>query len=229
MRFDHVLVRAPHCKEFLADLLVDCALCADNLGAGDFGGLAETRGRAHWVDLVEQIADCRARCQARGGVALAALRRDEKLFDRARRTMVLRRQLQVILGRPACRCYRCNVTGSFNREAGYRLSGFPDPCHDPIGPARLDANHNASGHIWIRAGADERPEEQLQILTELQPSVGVRQSERAFDIVLHRLDCRIRQIVKRQDHEMIPDPHSAVLTAVPVDSSFLLRDGGDLG
>src|SRR3970282_768965 len=41
-------------------------------------------------------------------------------------------------------------------------------------PPVLDADHHHGGHVWIRPGADEGPEMQVEVGAELQAPVGMR-------------------------------------------------------
>ena len=100
-------------------------------------------------------------------------------------------------------------------KARDRLAGFRDAVHDPAGPGRLDADDDAGGHIGVRSRADQRAEEQLEILTELQPAVGVGQRQGALDVVRHRFARGVRKVVERQDDYMIANADASVFTPYP--------------
>ena len=52
---------------------------------------------------------------------------------------------------------------------------------------------------------------QVEVLAELQPAVGVRQRQRALDVVGDRLAGGVRQIVERQDDDVVAHADAAVL------------------
>ena len=54
---------------------------------------------------------------------------------------------------------------------------------------------------------------QLEVLAELQPAVGVRERHRPLDVVRHRLAGGVRQVVERQDDDMVADADPSVLAA----------------
>ena len=67
------------------------------------------------------------------------------------------------------------------------------------------------GDVRIGAGADQGAEEQFEVLAELQPAIGVRQRQRALDVVGDRLAGGVRQIVERQDDDVVAHADAAVL------------------
>ena len=69
----------------------------------------------------------------------------------------------------------------------------------------------------VRSRADERAEEQLEILTELQPAVGMRQREGALDVVRHRFARGVRKVVERQNDYVIANADTSVFTLVPIE------------
>ena len=76
-----------------------------------------------------------------------------------------------------------DVAVQLDAEAGHRLAGLGDAVDDALGPAFLDADHHAGGDVWIGAGADDGAEEQVEVFAELQPAIGVRDRQRALDVV----------------------------------------------
>ena len=52
---------------------------------------------------------------------------------------------------------------------------------------------------------------QVEVLAELQPAIGVRQRHRALDVVGDRLAGGVRQIVERQDDDVVAHADAAVL------------------
>src|SRR5215831_17322693 len=57
-----------------------------------------------------------------------------------------------------------------------------------------------------------RVRKKVEVLAELQPSVGMRDRKRALDVVGDRLAGRVRQIIERQDEDVIAHADAAVLT-----------------
>ncbi len=84
----------------------------------------------------------------------------------------------------------------------------------------LDADHHHRGDVRVRARADQRAEVQLEVGAELQPPVRMRQRHRALDVVLHRLRRRVRQVVDRQDDDVVAHADAAVLALVAPESAF---------
>jgi hypothetical protein len=55
---------------------------------------------------------------------------------------------------------------------------------------------------------------QLEILAELQPAIGMRDRQRALDVVGHGLAGRVRDVVDRQDEDVVAHADAAVLAPV---------------
>src|SRR6185437_958893 len=210
---DVVLIRLPHLVPLLADFLAGGALLGEVLAAGDLGGLAEHAVDALRDQLVVHVADGRARREAGRGVALAAFGRDPQVGDVALLFLELRGPLHVVLGDARGLRDRHDVAGAFDAEAGHRLAGLGDAVGDDLGPAILDADHHAGRDVRVRAGADDGAEERLEVLAELQAPVGVRDRERALDVVGDRLAGRVGEVVERQDEDVIAHADAAVLPA----------------
>jgi hypothetical protein len=108
---------------------------------------------------------------------------------------------------------RVDVAILLDGETLDRLAGLGDALDDLAGPARLDADDDDAGDVRIGAGADQRAEMQLQVGAELQAAIGVRDGQRALDVVGDSLRRRIGQVVHRQDDDVVADAHAAVLAA----------------
>src|ERR671921_858835 len=67
------------------------------------------------------------------------------------------------------------VVVSFYGERRDGFAGLGDAVGDLPRPVLLYPDHHGSGDVGIGADADHSPEVQLQILTVLQPTIGVRQ------------------------------------------------------
>ena len=90
-------------------------------------------------------------------------------------------------------------------------------CVQPV----LDADHDHGGDVRVRAGADQRAEMELEVLAELQPAIGVRQGERALDVVRDRLAGGVGEVVEGQDDDVVAHADAAVLA--PVAPEFQVR------
>ena len=96
-------------------------------------------------------------------------------------------------------------------------TGLPvsrDAVDDLLGPALLDADHHHRGDVGIAAGADQRAEVQIEVGAELQPAIGMRNRQRALDVVRDRLGRGVGQIVDRQDDDVVAHADAAVLAPV---------------
>jgi hypothetical protein len=91
-------------------------------------------------------------------------------------------------------------------------------------PAVLDADHHHGRHVGVAAGADQGAEVQIQVGAELQPAVGVRDRQRALDVVGHGLGRRVGQVVQRQDDDVVAHAHAAVLATVAEERGVFADD-----
>ncbi len=91
----------------------------------------------------------------------------------------------------------------------------------------LDADDHDGGDVRIGAGADQRAEVEIEVGAELQATIGVREGKCALDIVRDRLARRVREIVERQDDDMIAHADTAVFTAPAMEGEigFVFRGG----
>jgi hypothetical protein len=194
----------------------------DLLAAGQLGRLAEAQVVAQRVQLVEGVAHRRVGAAAAGGVALAALGADPQLVDRAHLALLLARPLHVLACHLAGLHDRRVVAMALDAEAGDRLAGGGDAVDDLLRPAVLDADHHHRRDVRVAAGADQGAEVQFQVGPELQPAVGVRDRQRALDVVRHGLGGRVAQVVQRQHDDVVAHAHAAVLAPVA-------EEGGVLG
>ena len=110
-------------------------------------------------------------------------------------------------------------------------TGLPvvgDAVDDLLGPAVLDADHDHRGDVRVAAGADQRAEVQVEVGAELQPAVGVRDRHRALDVVGDRLGRGVRQVVERQDDDVVAHADAAVLAPVAQEGGLLVDDRLDM-
>jgi hypothetical protein len=212
---DDLLVAVEHAHELGAHAIVAAARGDDLLAARQLGGLAEDERAARRVELVEGVADRGIRAAAGRRVRFAALGRHPELRQRALHALQLARPLQVLARGLRGAHDGVVVAVQLDAEARHGLARRPDAVDDLLRPLVLDADHHDRGHVRIRPGADQRAEVQLEVGAELQPAVGVRNRQRALDVVRHRLARGVRQIVHRQHDHMVAHADAAVLAAVP--------------
>ena len=112
------------------------------------------------------------------------------------------------------------IAVQFDAETGDRLAGLGDAVHHALGPAFLDADHHHRGDVRVGARADQRAEMQVEVGAELQPAVRMRDRHRALDVVGDRLGRGVRQIVDRQNEDVIAHADAAVFAAVAPESRF---------
>ena len=199
------------------------AMCS---AAGDLAGLAEDAVNALRDQLVVHVADGRAGAEAGGGVALAAFRRDPQIGDAAFFLFQLGCPVQEFLGLVGGLGDGGDVAVALDAEADHGLAGFRDALDHAVGPAVLDADHHDGCDVRVAAGADQGAEMQIEVGAELQAAVGVRDRQRALDVVGDRLAGRIREIVERQDDDMIAHADALVL-APPAPEREVRCDGCD--
>ena len=104
----------------------------------------------------------------------------------------------------------------------HRLAGRGDAVDDLLRPAVLDADHDDRGDVRVAAGADQRAEVQVEVGAELQPAVRMRDRQRALDVVRDRLGGGVRQVVDRQDDDVVAHADAAVLAPVAQEGGVLL-------
>ena len=86
-----------------------------------------------------------------------------------------------------------------------------DAVDHALGPTLLDADHDHGRDIGIGASTDQCTEEELQVLAELQPAIGVRDRHHALDVVGNRFGRGVGEIVQRQHDDMVAHADPAVL------------------
>jgi hypothetical protein len=106
---------------------------------------------------------------------------------------------------------------ALDREGLDGLARLGDAVGDARRPVRLDADDDGRGDVRVPPGADQRAEVQLQVLAVLQPPVGVRQRQRSRHLRGGRLAGRVREVVDRQQDDVVADADGAVLAPVPLD------------
>src|SRR5690606_5330457 len=131
--------------------------------------------------------------------------------DGALLTLQLGRPLQHLLGLVGGAHDSVDVAVQLDAEADHRLAGLGDALDDLVGPALLDADHHDCGDVRIAADTDQRAEMKLEVGAELQPAIGMRQRQRALDVVGDRLGGGIRQIVEREDDDVVSHADAPVL------------------
>ncbi len=214
MALDDLLVAVEHELEARSDLVVPAARRDQLLAARQLGGFPEEERHTVWIELVEGVADRRVGADPRGGVRLPALGGDPQVLQRPLLAPQLGGRLQELLRGLRRALHRLRVAVALNPEIRNRLAGLRDAIGDALRPAVLDPDHHHRGDVGIGASADQRAEVKLEIGAELQPPVRMRQSQRALDVVLHRLRRGAGEIVHRKDDHVIAHPHAPVLAPV---------------
>ena len=105
------------------------------------------------------------------------------------------------------------------------VTGLPvvgDAVDDLLRPAVLDADDDDRGDVRVAAGADQRAEVQVEVGAELQPAVGMRDRQRALDVVRDRLGGGVGQVVDRQDDDVVAHADAAVLAPVAAEGGVAL-------
>src|SRR5690606_7159593 len=69
-------------------------------------------------------------------------------------------------------------------------------------------------HVGVRTGADQRTEMQLQVFTELQAAVRVRQRQGALDIVGNGFGGGVRDIVDGKNDDVVTHTDPTIVAAV---------------
>ena len=139
------------------------------------------------------------------------------IFDRALFTLYFTGVLNVFLRDAAAFHDNLMFTVPFQGKPLDRFSGFGNSVNDSAGPAHLNSDHDDRGDVRVAARADQRPEVQVEISAKLQTAIMMRQGDGAFHIVGDFLTGGIRQIVERQDYDMIADTDPAVFAAITVE------------
>jgi hypothetical protein len=134
--------------------------------------------------------------------------------------MLLARPLQVFARSLGGAHDRVVVAMKLDAEPGHGLAGGGDAIGHFFRPLVFDPDHDDRGHIRIAAGADQRAEVKVEVGAELQPTVRVRNRDRALDVVGDRLGRGVRQIVDRQDDHVVANADAAVLAAVTPECLF---------
>ena len=209
------LIAIEHAHELGANLVVAAARGDDLLAAGELGRFAEHQRAARRVELVERVADGGVGAAAGRRVRLAALGRYPQLSRARTRRAAARSPHCRYLARHLRRAHdRVVIAVQLDAEAGDRLAGRRDAVDDALGPALLDADDDDRRDIRIAAGADQRAEVQVEVGAELQPAVGMRDRQRALDIVRDGLARGVGQVVDRQDDDVVAHADAAVLAPV---------------
>ena len=213
--------------EVLAHLIVDATLEHKMLAAGQFRGFAEEQGGALFIQLVVGVADGGVGGDAGGGVGFAALGGDPQFADVTLGALVFGGHLYEFLGLAGRGTDGVVLAVLLDGETDNRLAGLGDAFDDAIGPLRLDADDNHCGNVRIAARADQGAEIQVQIVTELQAAIGMRQGHGALNIVRYRFASGVGQVVQGQDDNMVTNAHTAIFTTVS--EKFSLHELPPLG
>ena len=213
--------------EVLAHCVIDATLEHKMLAAGQFRGFAEEQGGALFIQLVVGVADGGVGGDAGGGVGFAALGGDPQFADVTLGALVFGGHLHEFLGLAGCGADGVVLAVLLDGEADNRLAGLGDAFDDAVGPLWFDADDDDGGNVRVAARADQRAEIQVQIVTELQAAIGMRQGHGALDVVRHRFASGVGQVVQGQDDNMVTNAHTAIFTTVS--EKFSLHELPPLG
>ena len=97
-----------------------------------------------------------------------------------------------------------------DRESYDRLTRDLDAIGHPVGPRGLDTHDHDGGDVGIRPGADQGAKGELQVLSELETTVRVRDRQSVADQSTDTFDRGIRQVVDGQDDHVITNTHAPV-------------------
>jgi hypothetical protein len=75
-----------------------------------------------------------------------------------------------------------------------------------------------AGDVGIRTRADQRAEMKIEVGAELQPTIRVRNGQRALDVVRDGFARRVRQVVDRQNDDVVSDADATILAAIALKS-----------
>src|SRR5207302_516769 len=103
---------------------------------------------------------------------------------------------------------------TFDGESSNGLSGFGDSIDDLLRPNRFDSDDHARRDIRILSGSDQRIEMKLEVFTELQASIWMRQRHRTLNMAGDSLASGVRQIVQRKNDNIIAAADAAVLSLI---------------
>ncbi len=124
---------------------------------------------------------------------------------------------------------RVVVAVALDAEADDRLAGGLDAVDDLLGPAVLDADDDDGGDVRVAAGADQGAEVEIEVGAELEPAVGVRDRERALDVVGDGFGGGVGEVVERQHDDVVAHADAAVLAPVAEEGGVFAEDGHGVG
>jgi hypothetical protein len=99
-------------------------------------------------------------------------------------------------------------------ESGYRFAGSGDAVDNFLGPTILDTDYHNRGNVGIGAGADQCTEMQFEVFPELKPAIGMGYRHGIGNIVGNRFTGCIRQVIDRQDDNVVANADPAVFAPV---------------
>ena len=105
---------------------------------------------------------------------------------------------------------------------GENQSPLPKRVVAAVDPGPADQEEALNGRI-----VDEARRFADAVGAELQAAVGVRNGQRALDIVRHGLGCGVGQVVQRQDDDVVAHTDAAVLAPVAQEGGVFGNNGHD--
>ena len=127
--------------------------------------------------------------------------------------------MDVLLSLAAGPHRRVEIPVLLDREAGHRFAGGGNPIDDSLGPPRLDADYDRGGDIGIGPGADDGVEGELEVGSKLEPTIGMGQRQGALDVGGDLLDTGVRNVVDRDDRNVVANADASVLAPIGHDGS----------
>ena len=111
----------------------------------------------------------------------------------------------------------------FDAEANDGLARFGNAFNHLLCPTVLNTDHHDSGDVGIAARANECAEMQIQIGTKLQAAVRMWNRHHAFDAVRDGFGGGIRQIIDRQNDDVVTYADATVLAPVAPKRAVLIN------
>src|SRR6266516_950146 len=203
---DHLLIAIEHEHELVAHLGRPATGGDELLAAGKLGRFSENECHPVLVELVEGVSHAGIRAYSGSGIRFPALGGYPQIPQRPLLATQFRGPLHVILRGFGGAADGLRVTVALDAEEGHRLPRRGDAVGDALRPAVLGADHGL--------------EMQLEIRTELQPPVGMRNCERSLDVVRHRFTGGVGEIVDGQDKDVVSYADATAVAFVSPECRF---------
>jgi hypothetical protein len=228
MTLDHVLVVVEHFHEVSAHLFGSAAGSHQMLTTRQFGGFAKHQCGTQAIKFVKGIAHGRVGAASRCGVRFTAFGRNPEVRNRALHAVQAGGVLHHLLGRLGSTHDGVMVAVAFDAKTHNRLACGRNAVDHGFGPAVFNANHHHRCHVRVGACANQGAKVQFEVGTKLQTTIRVWNGHGALDGVGHSFCRCVRQVVQRQDDDVVTNADTAVLTAVAPESGVFVNDGHEI-